>query len=106
MRQSDIELGELIMYGAFQQHLEGNLESIRAQGLFKNERIIGSPQSAHIKLASGARVLNFCANNYLGLADHPALIAEAHAALDRWGYGLASVRFICGTQSLHKQLEE
>lgn len=94
------------MYGAFQQHLEGTLQSIRDQGLYKNERIIGGPQSAHIKLASGAQVLNFCANNYLGLADHPELIAEAHEALDRWGYGLASVRFICGTQSLHKQLEE
>ena len=93
------------MYGDFGQHLQATLDSIREQGLFKNERIIGTPQTAHIALASGAKVLNLCANNYLGLADHPALIQAAHEALDRWGYGMASVRFICGTQSLHKELE-
>ena len=81
------------------------LEAIRAQGLFKAERIITSPQSAEIELADGRTVLNFCANNYLGLADHPDIIAAAKDALDTHGFGMASVRFICGTQDLHKQLE-
>ncbi|WP_424682597.1 glycine C-acetyltransferase [Frateuria sp. YIM B11624] len=81
------------------------LESIREQGLFKGERIIVSPQSAEIELANGRKVLNFCANNYLGLADHPDVIAAAKHALDTHGFGMASVRFICGTQDLHKQLE-
>ena len=81
------------------------LEAIRAQGLFKSERIITSPQSAEITLADGRRVLNFCANNYLGLADHPEVIQAAKDALDSHGFGMASVRFICGTQDLHKQLE-
>lgn len=81
------------------------LDAIRAQGLFKSERIITSPQSAEIALADGRRVLNFCANNYLGLADHPDIIAAARDALDSHGFGMASVRFICGTQDLHKQLE-
>lgn len=81
------------------------LESIRSQGLFKAERVITSPQSAEITLADGRTVLNFCANNYLGLADHPDIIAAAKAALDTHGFGMASVRFICGTQDLHKQLE-
>jgi len=81
------------------------LESIRAQGLFKSERIIASPQSAEIELADGRKVLNFCANNYLGLADHPDIIAAAKEALDTHGFGMASVRFICGTQDLHKWLE-
>jgi glycine C-acetyltransferase len=74
-------------------------------GLFKAERVIASPQSAHIVLADGSVVLNLCANNYLGLADHPALVEAAHSALDTYGYGMASVRFICGTQSVHKELE-
>ncbi len=74
-------------------------------GLFKSERVIASPQSAHITLADGSTVLNLCANNYLGLADHPDVVAAAHAALDRYGYGMASVRFICGTQTVHKELE-
>jgi len=74
-------------------------------GLFKSERVIASPQSAHITLADGSHVLNLCANNYLGLADHPALVEAAHAALDSYGYGMASVRFICGTQTVHKELE-
>ena len=82
------------------------LEAIRAQGLFKAERIITSPQSAEITLADGRMVLNFCANNYLGLADHPDIIAAAKDALDTHGFGMASVRFICGTQDLHKQLEK
>jgi len=87
------------------QHYADELDAIRAQGLFKSERIIVGPQSAEIVLADGRRVLNFCANNYLGLADHPALIAAAKDALDTHGFGMASVRFICGTQDLHKQLE-
>ena len=82
------------------------LDAIREQGLFKNERIITSPQSAQITLADGRHVLNFCANNYLGLADHPSVIAAAKDALDSHGFGMASVRFICGTQDLHKQLEQ
>jgi len=81
------------------------LASIEAQGLLKRERIISSPQNAEITLSDGRRVLNFCANNYLGLADHPDVIAAAKAALDTHGFGMASVRFICGTQDLHKQLE-
>ena len=82
------------------------LDAIRADGLFKSESIITSPQSAEIELADGRRVLNFCANNYLGLADHPAVIQAAKDALDSHGFGMASVRFICGTQDLHKQLEQ
>lgn len=84
---------------------QAELESIEAQGLFKRERVISSPQSAEIRLADGRSVLNFCANNYLGLADHPDIIAAAKDALDSHGFGMASVRFICGTQDLHKQLE-
>jgi glycine C-acetyltransferase len=87
------------------RHYADELDAIRAQGLFKSERIIVGPQAAEIVLADGRRVLNFCANNYLGLADHPALIAAAKDALDTHGFGMASVRFICGTQDLHKQLE-
>ena len=87
------------------RHYEQELESIRAQGLFKTERIITSPQSAEIQLEDGRRVLNFCANNYLGLADHPDIVQAAKDALDSHGFGMASVRFICGTQDLHKQLE-
>jgi glycine C-acetyltransferase len=75
------------------------------EGLFKTERVIGSPQSAHIRLADGTSVLNLCANNYLGLADHPDIVDAAHRALDESGYGMASVRFICGTQTIHKELE-
>lgn len=82
------------------------LDEIRAAGLFKSERIITSPQSAEIELADGRRVLNFCANNYLGLADHPEIIAAAREALDTHGFGMASVRFICGTQDVHKELEK
>ena len=88
------------------RHYAEELDTIRAQGLFKSERVITSPQSAEIELADGRRVLNFCANNYLGLADHPDVIAAAKAALDTHGFGMASVRFICGTQDLHKQLEQ
>ncbi|PKP53673.1 MAG: glycine C-acetyltransferase [Bacteroidetes bacterium HGW-Bacteroidetes-1] len=93
------------MYGKFQQHLQHELSSIHEAGLFKNERIIVSPQNAEIQLESGQKVLNFCANNYLGLSDHPSLIQAAKDALDSHGYGMSSVRFICGTQDLHKTLE-
>ncbi|MEO6077084.1 MAG: glycine C-acetyltransferase, partial [Dokdonella sp.] len=85
--------------------LLAELDSIREQGLYKTERIIATPQSATIRTSDGREVLNFCANNYLGLADHPDVIAAAKEALDTHGFGLASVRFICGTQDLHKQLE-
>ncbi len=93
------------MYGAVQQHLAKTLADIKAAGLEKPERIITSRQSGHIRVAGGKEVLNLCANNYLGLASHPAIINAAREALDRWGYGMASVRFICGTQEIHKQLE-
>ncbi|MCH8829335.1 MAG: glycine C-acetyltransferase [Planctomycetes bacterium] len=93
------------MYGNIKSHITGQLSEIREAGLYKDERVIVSPQEAHIKVAGGRAVLNMCANNYLGLADHPQMIAAAHAALDRWGYGLASVRFICGTQEIHRELE-
>ncbi len=94
------------MYGSFQQHLQTRLAEIESAGLTKRERVISSPQQAEITVNQGAPVLNLCANNYLGLANHPAIVAAAHQALDQWGYGLASVRFICGTQSIHKQLED
>src|ERR1700751_638463 len=93
------------MVAQFGQQLSKTLEEIKSQGLYKTERIITTPQDAHIAVADGKRVLNMCANNYLGLADHPALIAAAKEALDTHGFGMASVRFICGTQDIHKQLE-
>lgn len=93
------------MLAEFDQQLTQTLEDIRSQGLYKTERIITTPQDAHIAVADGKRVLNMCANNYLGLADHPALIAAAKEALDTHGFGMASVRFICGTQDIHKELE-
>lgn len=89
---------------SFLDHLSHELESLKEQGLFKAERVITTPQDAVIR-SEGGEVLNFCANNYLGLASHPKLIEAAHAALDRYGYGMASVRFICGTQTVHKELE-
>jgi len=88
------------------EHLETTLQEIRDAGLYKTERVITTPQSVEIKVQGGEEVLNFCANNYLGLADNPDVIATAHKALDDHGFGLASVRFICGTQDLHKQLEK
>jgi glycine C-acetyltransferase len=94
------------MLAEFDQRLANTLAEIRSQGLYKTERIITSPQEAHIGIASGRQVLNMCANNYLGLADHPALIAAAKEALDTHGFGMASVRFICGTQDIHKDLED
>ncbi len=93
------------MYGKMQEHLQQELNSIREAGLFKDERIIVSPQKAEIKVKSGQEVLNFCANNYLGLSNNPMLIEAAKKALDERGYGMSSVRFICGTQDLHKELE-
>ncbi|MFH1303950.1 MAG: glycine C-acetyltransferase [Planctomycetota bacterium] len=93
------------MYGSIKQELEKTLAAIRSEGLYKSERIITTPQDAHIRVAEGEPVLNMCANNYLGLAEHPDVIAAANAGLDQWGYGLSSVRFICGTQSIHKELE-
>ena len=93
------------MFTTVRDELNAELDQIRAASLFKNERILTSPQNAHISVADGQEVLNLCANNYLGLADHPALVAAAKEALDRWGYGLSSVRFICGTQEIHKDLE-
>ncbi len=93
------------MNPAFLAHLQSQLDDIKAQGLHKSERIITSPQRANITVQGGPEVLNFCANNYLGLADAPELIAAAKAGLDQHGYGMASVRFICGTQDVHKQLE-
>ncbi|MGW9026159.1 glycine C-acetyltransferase [Streptomyces sp. NPDC055722] len=96
------------MFDTVRDDLRATLEEIRAAGLHKPERVIGTPQSATVQVTAGGRpgeVLNFCANNYLGLADHPEVIAAAHEALDRWGYGMASVRFICGTQEVHKELE-
>jgi glycine C-acetyltransferase len=93
------------MVAEFENQVSQTLEEIKSQGLFKTERIITSPQDAHIAITGGKRVLNMCANNYLGLADHPALIAAAKEALDTHGFGMASVRFICGTQDIHKELE-
>lgn len=93
------------MTPAFQNHLNARLDAIRAAGTYKNERVLLSPQGVMIRVSDGAPVLNLCANNYLGLAQHPAVRQAAHEALERWGYGLASVRFICGTQGAHKELE-
>ncbi|MFI6098372.1 glycine C-acetyltransferase [Lentzea sp. NPDC051213] len=93
------------MYGELKNDLRKSIDEIRAAGLYKAERVIGTPQNASVRVGSGDQVLNFCANNYLGLADHPRLIEAAKSALDEWGFGMASVRFICGTQEPHKELE-
>jgi len=93
------------MFGAMKDHIAAEIEQIRQAGLYKDERIITSPQNARIRVSTGQEVLNFCANNYLGLADHPDVIRAARDSLDQWGYGLSSVRFICGTQEIHKRLE-
>jgi glycine C-acetyltransferase len=93
------------MFTQVREEISGQLDEIRAQGLFKPERVIVTPQQAMVKVSGGGEVLNLCANNYLGLADDPRLVAAAKEALDRWGYGMASVRFICGTQAVHKELE-
>ncbi|MBN2270710.1 MAG: glycine C-acetyltransferase [Sedimentisphaerales bacterium] len=94
------------MFGTIKSHISHQLDEIRSSGLYKGERIITSPQQAEITIAGGQKVLNFCANNYLGLADHPEIIKAASESYEKWGYGLSSVRFICGTQQIHKQLEE
>ena len=94
------------MYGKFEQHLEAELDAIREAGFYKNERVITTPQGSHVEVASGEDVINLCANNYLGLAQDPRVEAAAREGLERWGYGMASVRFICGTQGIHKQLEQ
>ena len=94
------------MYGKFQQYLADELKAIDEAGLYKRERMICSPQGAEITLADGSKALNFCANNYLGLADNPRLIAAAKKAMDERGYGMSSVRFICGQQDLHRELEK
>jgi len=93
------------MFEAARTQYASQLREIRDAGLYKPEHILTSPQNARVDLSAGRSVLNLCANNYLGLADHPEVVKAAHAALERWGYGLASVRFICGTQEIHKQLE-
>jgi len=93
------------MYGTYQQFLQNELKGIEEAGLYKRERIILNPQGAEIKVSSGQEVLNFCANNYLGLSSHPAVVKAAHETLDSHGFGMSSVRFICGTQDIHKELE-
>ncbi len=93
------------MYGNFKEYLQKELQKIKDAGLYKNERVIVSPQGAKIKINTGQEVLNFCANNYLGLSNNPQLIETAKKALDSHGYGMSSVRFICGTTDLHKELE-
>src|ERR1700676_2154971 len=93
------------MFDFLRPQYESRLREIREAGLYKSERVLASPQNAHVDLLAEKGVLNLCANNYLGLADHPEVIKAAHEALDRWGYGLSSVRFICGTQQIHKELE-
>ena len=94
------------MFGKIKDHLTEQLSQIRQNGLFKEERIITSPQSNRIRVGADTSVLNMCANNYLGLADHPDVIQAAKDSYDKWGYGLSSVRFICGTQWIHKELEQ
>ncbi len=93
------------MYGTIKKHLTNELEEIRGKGLYKDERILTSPQSSRITVRDGREVLNMCANNYLGLSSNPEVMGAAREALDKWGYGLSSVRFICGTQTIHKDLE-
>lgn len=93
------------MAADFTKHLRDRVEAIRLAGLYKKERLITTPQKAHIEVADGTSVINLCANNYLGLAEHPEIKKAAQEALERWGYGLSSVRFICGTQQIHKELE-
>ncbi|MCR5861256.1 glycine C-acetyltransferase [Flavobacterium sp. J372] len=94
------------MYGKIKEHLASELEQIKENGLYKKERVIASPQGAEITLDNGQKVLNFCANNYLGLSSHPEVVQAAKDALDTHGFGMSSVRFICGTQDIHKQLEQ
>ena len=93
------------MFETVRPQYESQLRELREAGLYKSERILASPQNPRVDLPDRKSVLNLCANNYLGLADHPEVVRAAHYALDRWGYGLSSVRFICGTQEIHKELE-
>jgi glycine C-acetyltransferase len=93
------------MYGRFKAHLAKELQQIRERGLYKIERVLATPQGVEIRTESGAKVLNFCANNYLGLCNEPRVMAAANYAFFRWGFGMASVRFICGTQQVHRELE-
>ena len=93
------------MYGTLRDDLAGRLAEVREAGLYKTEHVMTTAQGAHVDV-EGRELLNLCANNYLGLASHPAMLEAAHEALDRWGYGMASVRFICGTQALHRELED
>jgi glycine C-acetyltransferase len=94
------------VYGTLRDELAGRLDEVRAAGTYKGELVMTTPQGAHVDVEGRGELLNLCANNYLGLANHPEIVAAAHEALDRWGYGMASVRFICGTQALHRELEE
>src|SRR4028119_2248996 len=94
------------MYGNIQQHLIAELDGIRDAGFYKTERVITTPQGGHVGLSTGEQLINLCANNYLGLAQDERVRQAAMEGLERWGYGMASVRFICGTQSIHKQLEQ
>lgn len=94
------------MYGSLKVHIQNELKSIKNDGLYKTERIITSPQGAVITTDGGTEVINFCANNYLGLSSHPRITEAAKSAIDRYGYGLSSVRFICGTQDIHRELEQ
>ena len=94
------------MYGKIKEHLQNEIQEIKDNGLFKKERIITSPQGAEIKISTGETVINFCANNYLGLSSHPDVIQAAKDTMDTHGFGMSSVRFICGTQDIHKELEQ
>ncbi len=94
------------MYGSLRDELASRLAELRAEGLYKTELVITTPQAAHVGVEGHGEMINLCANNYLGLASHPEVVAAAHEALDRWGFGMASVRFICGTQATHRELEE
>lgn len=94
------------MYGEIKDFLQKEIDAIKENGLYKKERIIVSPQGAEIEINTGEKVLNFCANNYLGLSSHPEVVQAAKDALDSHGFGMSSVRFICGTQDIHKQLEK
>src|SRR5690606_8040579 len=93
------------MYGSIKEHLQKEIKQIKEDGLYKKERIITSPQDAVIKISTGQEVINFCANNYLGLSSHPEVIKAAKDTMDSHGFGMSSVRFICGTQDIHKELE-
>ena len=94
------------MYGKIKEHLQSELQTIEENGLFKKERIITSAKDAEITISTGEKVLNFCANNYLGLSSHPEVVQAAKDAMDTHGFGMSSVRFICGTQDIHKTLEK